>query len=280
MAELLSDAEFQTQLKMHGVTLPPTQEDLPYDDGEPMETGRHRLQMELLINPLQQWLGERPSFVAGNMFLYYSLAQVRNRDFKGPDVFVVLDVPARERKSWVIWEEEKAPDVVIELLSESTVQVDKGRKMTVYQNQIRVPEYFWYDPFNPEDFQGFRLSVGVYEGIALDAEGRLYSTELNLYLKPWLGFFHGIEATWLRWFTADGQPLPTDEEQAQVAQQKARVAQEKAQQAQEKAQQAQEKAQQAQEKAQQAEEKVQAAEQKNARLAQRLRELGLDPEAL
>jgi Uma2 family endonuclease len=38
---------------------------------------------------------------------------------------VVLDVPRRERKSWVVWEEEKAPDVVIELLSESTAKKDK-----------------------------------------------------------------------------------------------------------------------------------------------------------
>ena len=29
------------------VALPPTQDELPYDDGVPMETERHRLQMEL-----------------------------------------------------------------------------------------------------------------------------------------------------------------------------------------------------------------------------------------
>ena len=66
------------------------------------------------------------------MFVYYSLAQVRNRDFKGPDFFAVLGVPKGERKSWVVWEEGKAPDVVIELLSESTAQQDKTNKKQIY----------------------------------------------------------------------------------------------------------------------------------------------------
>jgi len=35
-----------------GVSIPPTQADLPYSDGEPMETQRHQFQMELLINAL------------------------------------------------------------------------------------------------------------------------------------------------------------------------------------------------------------------------------------
>ncbi|WP_414425792.1 Uma2 family endonuclease [Synechococcus sp. R70.1] len=100
---------------------PPTQDELPYDDGEPMESWRHRCQMDLLISTTQTWLQQRPDgFVGGNMFLYYSLEQTRGRNFKGPDYFVVLGVPKGERKSWVIWEQGKGPDVVIELLSPST----------------------------------------------------------------------------------------------------------------------------------------------------------------
>ena len=38
------------------VALPPIQDELPYDDGVPMETERHRLQMELLIHSLNPWL--------------------------------------------------------------------------------------------------------------------------------------------------------------------------------------------------------------------------------
>jgi Uma2 family endonuclease len=82
-----------------------------------METQRHQLQMELLLNQLVPWLAEREDgYVGGNMFVYYSLAQVRNRDFKGPDFFAVLGIPKGERKSWFVWEEGKAPDVVIDSL--------------------------------------------------------------------------------------------------------------------------------------------------------------------
>ena len=119
-----------------GILLPPTQDELPCDDGMPMETERHKLQMDLLIYPLKPWLDRYPegSYVGGNMFVYFSLEQVRKQDFRGPDVFVALDVPRRERKSWVVWEEGKGPDVVIELLSEATAREDKGRKKLIYQN--------------------------------------------------------------------------------------------------------------------------------------------------
>jgi hypothetical protein len=48
----------------------PTEDDLPCDDGEPMETLRHRLQMELLIHSLDPWTRAcGDCFVGGNMFL-------------------------------------------------------------------------------------------------------------------------------------------------------------------------------------------------------------------
>ena len=125
------------------VTLPPTQAELPCDDGIPMETQRHKYQMDLLIETLELWLAQREDgFVSGNMFVYYSLAQVRNKDFKGPDFFVVLDIPKGERRSWVVWEEGKAPDVVIELLSESTAQADKNEKKLIYQAANARPRIF------------------------------------------------------------------------------------------------------------------------------------------
>lgn len=73
---------------------PPTQEELPWDDGEPMETPKHREQMILLIHPLLRWFADRDDvYVGGNMALYYSDLQARNQDFKAPDFFVVLDAP-------------------------------------------------------------------------------------------------------------------------------------------------------------------------------------------
>ena len=86
-----------------------------------METQHHVSQMQLLIEPLRLYCEDQQDvYVGGNMFMYVSLAQVRHQDFRRPDFFAVLDVPKRERESWVVWEEGKGPDIVIELLSEST----------------------------------------------------------------------------------------------------------------------------------------------------------------
>jgi len=196
--------------------MPPTQDELPCDDGEPMETQRHKWQMDILIDAMNRWLEARgEGYVNGNMFVYYSLEQTRGQHFRGPDCFVVLGVPRGERKSWVVWEQGKAPDVVIELLSESTAAHDKGEKKEIYQDLMRVPEYFWVDPFAPEDRAGFRLVDGVYQPVERDAQGRLISHRLGLSLLLWTGPYRGIEGTWLRWATLEGELLPTDAEAAQ-----------------------------------------------------------------
>ncbi len=208
---------------------PPTQDELPSDDGEPMETARHRQQMFLLLETFQHWLDQRPDgYAGGNMFLYFSLAQVRHQDFRGPDFFAVLDVPKRERKSWVVWEEGKGPDVIIELLSETTATHDKTVKKDTYQNQLKVSEYFWFDPFNPDDWAGFGLRHGVYVPIPPDEGGRLLSPRLNLALVRWLGCYEGVEATWLRWATLEGELLPTRSEQVEAAEQHAQAAEQRA----------------------------------------------------
>ena len=207
----------ETTLAAPYVTLPPTQAELPYDDGIPMESPRHKAQMDLLIDSLLPKLAERTDgFVGGNMFVYFSLAQVKNQDFRGPDFFAVLEVPKGERRSWVVWEEGKAPDVVIELLSDSTAEQDKNEKKLIYQNQLRVSEYFWFDPFKPNDWAGFFLQKGVYQPLVPDDQNQLVSQSLGLALQRWQGSYKGIDATWLRWATLKGELLPTSEEQERL----------------------------------------------------------------
>ncbi|MFM7405983.1 MAG: Uma2 family endonuclease [Cuspidothrix sp.] len=212
----------ETVLAEPSVKLPPTQAELPCDDGIPMETQRHKLQMDILIDTIQPWLDQRADgYVGGNMFVYYSLAQLKNQDFRGPDFFAVLGVPKTERLSWVVWEEGKPPDVVIELLSETTANNDKNAKKLIYQNQMRVSEYFWYDPFNPDDFAGFDLNSGAYQPIAKNEKNQLISKVLDLALVRWQGNYRGVDATWLRWATLDGELFPTAQEMAVIAQQRA-----------------------------------------------------------
>jgi Uma2 family endonuclease len=232
-----------------GVEFPPTEDELPYDDGMPMESQRHAIQLQLLMDPLRcYWTDRHDVFVGGNMFVYFSLDQVRNQDFRGPDFFVALGVPKRERKSWVVWQEGKGPDVVIELLSDSTAARDKGEKKFIYQDRLRVPEYFWFDPFSGECV-GFTLRDGVYVPIAMDAQERLFSQQLDLVLVQWEGIYQDLNARWLRWATVTGVLLPTPQEALEQERQRAAEAQQQAAEAQQQAAEAQQQAAEAQQQA-------------------------------
>ena len=112
----------------------PTEDDLPSDDGEPMETPRHRDQMISLIYSLKtHWANRTNYYVSGNMFLYYDPQS--HRKFRGPHFFLVLDVDNHERKSWVVWQEGmRFPDLIIELLSDTTRETDTGEE----ENALRA----------------------------------------------------------------------------------------------------------------------------------------------
>src|SRR5258706_14843666 len=126
----------------------PGQDELPCDDGEPMETAFHVDQNALLYDALCAALAGRHDFYIGsNMFVYFSEQQLRSNDFRGPDFFLVLDVDAKKRKSWVAWEEGgRLPDVVVEVTSDSTADVDRGDKMRIYSQVWHTGAYFVFDP--------------------------------------------------------------------------------------------------------------------------------------
>jgi len=141
----------------------PTQDDLPYQDGEPLESNKHRQQMTLLIAPLEtRWKDRDDVFVGGNMFIYYSQRMRRDEDFRGPDVFVVTDTTAGQRKSWVVWQEERVPDVVIELTSASTRDVDETTKREIYARRLRGPHSAIFDPAGGE-FWGVLRNLGAHD---------------------------------------------------------------------------------------------------------------------
>jgi Uma2 family endonuclease len=255
----------------------PTEDDLPYSDGVPLETEWHVLQMTLLRQPLKLHWPDRRFFVGGDMFLYFSEQRVFNADFRGPDLFVVLDVPVRARKSWVVWQEGKAPDLIIELMSPSTRELDRTVKKQVYQDELRVPEYFWFDP-QTREVAGWLLHAGVYQQILPDAEGRYYCPHLELCLMRWEGVFERLEASWIRWATPDGVLLPTPAETADAAGQKLTEAQRAAAEAQRAAVEAQRAAVEAQRAVDEAKERATAERLRAERMAEKLRALGVDPE--
>ena len=268
-------------------------------DEPEMESSQLYMQLVLLVISLEWlWSNSNDYFIGANLTIYYSPQQLKNRDFRGPDFFLVKQTQKRPRKSWVVWEENgQYPNLIIELLSDSTARVDRNLKKRLYQDNFRTPEYFWFDPETLE-FMGFRLKNNQYEEIQLNNQGWRWSQELELYL--------GVDENQLRYFTANGERVPTPQEAARQEQLVARQAQLQAQQAESQAQQAQLQAQQERERAQQAETQAQQAQlraeqereraqeaesqaeqaqlqvqqerERAERLAQRLRELGIDPE--
>jgi len=182
-------------------------------DEPPMETELHLRQLMLLIQSLELLWKDRQDFYAfGNLTIYYSPNQRKSEYFRGPDFFVVLGVERKPRKSWVVWEEEgKYPHVIIEILSDSTAETDRGLKKEIYQETFRTPNYFWFDP-NSLEFKGFQLMVGKYEEIAANEQGWLWSQQLELFL--------GIHDRQLRFFTPQGKLVPTPEELAEKMAQK------------------------------------------------------------
>ena len=185
-------------------------------DEPPLETERHLNQIMLLLWCLKWWWRERPDapperrnnfYAAGNLTIYYSSRRRRNENFRGPDFFVVLDTEYRERTSWVVWEEDnKYPNLIIEMLSDSTAETDRVTKREIYQNVFRTPEYFWFDPYSLE-FQGLRLSQErEYVEITANERGWMWSEQLDLYL--------GIVEEQLRFLTSTGELVPAPTEAA------------------------------------------------------------------
>ncbi len=179
-------------------------------DEPPLETDRHLNQIMLLLWCLKWWWRSRPKapperrnnfYAAGNLTIYYSSRQRRNEHFRGPDFFVVLDTEYKERASWVVWEEDgKYPNLIIEMLSDSTVETDRSLKREIYQNVFSTPEYFWFDPYSLE-FQGLRLSQErEYVEITRNERGWMWSEQLELYL--------GIVEEKLRFLTSTGELVP------------------------------------------------------------------------
>jgi Uma2 family endonuclease len=250
-----------------------------WSDEPPLETYLHLQQIILLMKSLEWFWREREDFfAAGNLTIYYSPRQKKSEHFRRPDFFVVLGTERRlDRKSWVAWEEGgRYPDVIVEILSDSTAKTDRGEKKQIYQDIFRTSDYFWFEPVTLE-FQGFRLVDGQYQPIEPNEQGWLWSDRLELYL--------GIYEQKLRYFKSSGELVPIVEEVVQEAEQKAQEAEQKAQEAEQKAQKAEQKVQEAEQKVQEAQERAtqerqekELAQERIEQLKAQLRALEVEPE--
>jgi Uma2 family endonuclease len=206
------------------VALPQVQ--LIETDGVPLESHWHVLQIGLLIELLAYWFRDRNDYYAGgNMFIYFSEEQARNRDYRGPDFFYVDGVNRLPmRPYWAVWQEGgRYPDVIIELLSHTTAEEDRTTKKALYERTFRTSEYFCYDP-EAEQLEGWRLGPRRrYRTIPPNERGWMEVEELGLWLGPWRGQWQGFDAVWLRFYDSEGRLVPT---RGEAGEQRAEAAEE------------------------------------------------------
>jgi Uma2 family endonuclease len=241
----------------------PTQYDLPSED--PEEPGVpdefHSFQPQLLRETFKPAAcAPDQVFIASDINLYYDPAHPLWH--KRPDWLAVLGkAPASRqeelRLSYVVWQEELVPYVVIELLSPGTEDEDQGRRLWdldktpgkwfVYERILKIPYYILYSRYTGR-LQAFGRVSASYRPILLQ-EGRLWLPEAGIGLGLWEGTYAGCTGRWLRWLDGDGHwiPTPLEAERARAEEERDRADQERA---------------------------------RAERLAERLRALGLDPEAL
>jgi Uma2 family endonuclease len=182
----------------------------PTSDGRPMaETDLHFHLMADSREILDQRFADDPNvYVSGNLLMY--CVPENKRRHVAPDVFVVKGVEKKLRENYLVWEEGKSPDAIIEITSSSTRREDQTTKRKLYRDVLKVREYFLFDPrgdYLKPTLQGFRLLRREYVPIDPVAN-RLPSTVLGLHLERSgmaLQFFDPKTGEW----------LPTLKEQAQ-----------------------------------------------------------------
>ncbi len=263
---------------------PPT--DLIFDDGIPMESTNHRRNMNVLIRSvvtLMESRNRKDYFVGGNMFIYYSTQQVKNKDYRGPDFLLCLNVDGeKDRLGWVVWEEEgRYPDLIIELMSPSTAKVDQVTKKELYEQTFRTPNYFIYDPVNADFFKGWDLSGRKgYQELEVNERGWLWCRSLDVWVGRWEGIIDDQKGTWLRFYHQDGSLVLLPEEMAkqlaETEKQRADVEKQRAEAEKQLAEAEKQRAEAEKQRADVEKQRAEAEKQRADRLAERLRQLGED----
>ncbi len=195
----------------------------PDSDGKPMaESDLHRDCMVSNMQRLKRHYTGRRVYVSGNLLIYY--VEGNPKKSFAPDAFVVHDCDPRRRRIFKIWEERKVPAFVLETTSSSTHHKDRVKKKALYA-QLRIPEYFLYDPLGDwldPPLQGLTLKGHDYIPLEPGPDGSIISEQLGIRFV--------LENGDLAMFdVATGERLLSDTEEAAQAKQLAEAAKNEAQ---------------------------------------------------
>lgn len=235
------------------------------EDDAPVDNIYSEKQQRLLTEPLYAgWPGPPPD-ENGEARPFVAMANVgvfttAHQPPSVPDVLVSLDVEmhgdvhAKEHRTYFVWEFGKVPDVVIEVVSNAEGGELTKRKR--HYRQMRVTHYVVWDP--ERHLSDTRLQAFELRGQLYVRTERVWFEGLGLGLTEWTGEFERLTDRWLRWCDAKGALVPTGAERAESELRRADG----------------ERARADGERARAESEKARA-----ERLAEKLRALGIDPDA-
>ncbi len=200
------------------------------DDGKPVDNIYSEKAQHLLRDaPYASWSGPDGSgrFV---VMVDVGVFAVPANPGIAPDVLLAVDVdippdPRTEgHRSYFTWVYGKAPDVIVELVS-NTEGGELSSKLRAYE-RMRVAYYVVYDPshhLSAQDLHVFTLQGGVLT----ETTSRILPS-VGLGVTLWKGEYEGCTDTWLRWTDARGQLLLTGRERAEAEHERAEAEHERA----------------------------------------------------
>lgn len=118
----------------------------PEDDGKPMaESDQARYYLTYATEVLKVHFQHLSDAYISGNLFIY-YEKGNPESVVAPDVFVVFGIDNHQRRSYKTWEENnKTPDFVLEITSKATRSKDQGAKKGIYAF-LGVQEYFQYDP--------------------------------------------------------------------------------------------------------------------------------------
>jgi Uma2 family endonuclease len=241
----------------------PDHTQLPESDGTFVKNFQEHPQSILLtdsIEPVLQRLHPDGQFCIGqDSGIYWRMVDPPERGAESPDWFYVPNVPpaldGQFRRSYVLWQEFIAPLIILEFVSgNGSEERDKTPwtgKFWIYEQVIRPAFYGIYE-VNKASVEVYRHVENHFELLPANERGHHSIGPMGVELGIWQGQYQNLNLPWLRWWTDQGELLLSGAERASQADQRAERADQRAEQAQERAE----------------------------ILAAKLRELGVDPDAI
>ncbi len=204
----------------------PDHKQLPESDGTFVKNFQEHPQSIVLtssINPVLEKLHPDGRYCIGqDSGIYWRLMEPPEKGAEAPDWFYVPNVSplldGEYRRSYVLWKESIAPLIAIEFVSGNGAEerdatppseTEKAGKFWVYEQAIRIPFYVIFDTWK-DDLEAYHLVDGRYVQMQPNERGHFAIAPMGVELG--LKLENGV--SWLRWWDESGNLLLTGDERA------------------------------------------------------------------